>query len=67
MLVCLNRMFSVVPLATAPLLATLLCVPTVQAQDTGAAAPTEQTTKDQGKPSEEKGANTENANAGQSD
>ncbi|MAI33775.1 MAG: hypothetical protein CMM07_19150 [Rhodopirellula sp.] len=67
MLVCLNRMFSVVPLATAPLLATLLCVPTVQAQDTGAAAPTEQTAKDQGKPSEEKGANTENANAGQSD
>lgn len=67
MLVCLNRMFSVVPLATAPLLATLLCVPTVQAQDTGAAAPTEQTAKDQGKPSEEKGANTEDGNAGQSD
>ena len=66
MLVCLNRTISAIPLAAAPFVLALFLCPTVQAQDTGASAPTEQKEKEptsDGKPAKE----TNSDNAGQSD
>ena len=69
MLACLNRTFSVLPWATAPVLAALLCSSVVQGQDTDATGPAEQTAKDQDKPSDDKPSDNKgkDANAGQSD